>query len=140
MNERLAQRPDCRAIGARPARLAAWPDSRAAELAHCDQQGKGGDGGYAGNAGEDGGAISEARVGFDDLEDRRFDSGHLPIDLFEALSVLTFQQRERQNLSAVLGDGAALLRSRPRPKSFGESRAAGLRRRRAERRSRAQGG
>jgi hypothetical protein len=37
-------------------------------------------------------------------------------------------------------DGAALLRSRPRPKSFGESRAAGLRRRRAERRSRAQGG
>ena len=25
MNERLVQRPDCRAIEARPARLAAWP-------------------------------------------------------------------------------------------------------------------
>jgi len=78
------------------------------DLGHCDQQGKGGDGGYAGNAGEDGEAISEARSGFDDLEDRRFDSGHLPIDLFEALSVLTFQQRERQNLSAVFGSGSIL--------------------------------
>ena len=47
-------------------------------------------------------------MGFDDLEDRRFDSGHLPIDLFEALSVLTFQQRERQNLSAVFGRGSIL--------------------------------
>ena len=37
-------------------------------------------------------------------------------------------------------DGAALLRSKPRPKSWGESRADGLRRRRAERRSRARDG
>jgi hypothetical protein len=37
-------------------------------------------------------------------------------------------------------DGAALLRSKPRPKSFGESKAAGLRRRRAERKQRAGGG
>ena len=54
------------------------------------------------------GTISEARVGFDNLENGRFDSSHLPIDLFEALSVLTFQQRERQNLSAVLGGGSIL--------------------------------
>ena len=42
------------------------------------------------------------------IEDRRFDSGDLPIDLLEALSVLTLQQREGQNLSAVPGGGAIL--------------------------------
>ena len=108
MNERPAQRPDCRAIGARPCEVGGLAGFEGAELRHCDQQGEGGDGGYAGNAGEDGEAIGEARIGFDDLEDRRFDSGHLPIDLFEALSILTLQQRERQNLSAVLGRGAIL--------------------------------
>ena len=38
-----------------------------AELRHCDQQGKGGDVGYAGNADQDGEAIGEALVGFDNL-------------------------------------------------------------------------
>jgi hypothetical protein len=37
-------------------------------------------------------------------------------------------------------EGAALLRSKPRPKSWGESKADGLRRRRAERKQRAGGG
>ena len=32
----------------------------------------------------------------------------LAIDLFEALSILTFQQRERQSFSAVLGGGSIL--------------------------------
>ena len=32
----------------------------------------------------------------------------LPIDLFEALSILTLQQRERQSFSTVLGGGAIL--------------------------------
>ena len=48
----------------------------------------------AGNGRQDGEAIGEARVGFDNLEDCRFDCRDLPIDLFEALSILTFQQRE----------------------------------------------
>ena len=63
-----------------------------AELRHCDHQGEGGDAGYAGNAGQDVEAIGEARVGFDNLENCGFDCRDLPIDLFEALSILTFQQ------------------------------------------------
>ena len=42
------------------------------------------------------------------LEDCRFDGRDLTIDLLEALSVLTLQQRERQDFSAVLGGGAIL--------------------------------
>ena len=79
-----------------------------AEFGHFDQQGKGGDVGYARNAGQDGEAIGEARVGFDDPEDCRFDGRDLTIDLLEALSVLTLQQRERQDFSAVPGGGAIL--------------------------------
>src|ERR1700733_2402108 len=79
-----------------------------AEFRHCDQQGKGGDVGYAGNADQDGEAISEALVGFDNLEDCGFDCRDLPIDLFEALSILTLQQRARQSFSAVPSGGAIL--------------------------------
>jgi hypothetical protein len=43
----------------------------------------------------DGEAIGQACVRFDHLENCRFDRHDLPIDLFEALSILTFQQRER---------------------------------------------
>ena len=95
MNERPAQRPRLSGDRREACEVGGLAGFEGVELGHCDQQGKGGNGGYAGNAGEDGEAISEARVGFDDLEDRRFDSGHLPIDLFEAPSVLTFQQSAR---------------------------------------------
>src|SRR3984957_21279814 len=88
--------------GWRPGRLRG---SRAPAL---DQQGKGGDVGYAGNADPDGEAIGEALVGFDNLEDCGFDCCDLPIDLFEALSILTLQQRERQSFSAVPSGGAIL--------------------------------
>ena len=77
-----------------------------AEFGHL--QGEGGNVGYADNAGQDGEAIGEARVGFDNLEDCGFDCRDLPIDLFEALSILTLQQRECQNFSAVFGRGAIL--------------------------------
>jgi len=70
--------------------------------------GEGGDVGYAGNAGQDAEAIGEARVGFDNLEDCGLDYRDLPIDRFEALSILTLQQRERQNFSAALGGGSIL--------------------------------
>ena len=79
-----------------------------AEFGHFDQEGEGGDGGDAGNAGQDGEAIGEACVGFDNLENCGFDCRHLSIDLFEPLSVVTLQQRERQDLSAVFGRGAVL--------------------------------
>src|ERR1700722_5438560 len=79
-----------------------------AELRHCDQQGKGGDVGYAGNADQDGEAIGEALVGFDNLEYCGFDCRDLPIDLFEALSILTLQQRECPSFSAVPSGGAIL--------------------------------
>jgi hypothetical protein len=82
-----------------------------AEFRHCDQQGKGGDVGYAGNADQDGEAIGEALVGFDNLEDCGFDCHDLAIDLFEALSILTLQQRERQSFSAVPSGGAILHQS-----------------------------
>ena len=110
MNERPVQRPDCRAIGAKPARLAACPASRSAEFGHCDQQGRGGDVGYAGNAGQDGEAIGEAHVWLRQSGGLRVFDGirDLAIDLFEALSILTFQQRERQSFSAVLGGGSIL--------------------------------
>jgi transposase len=36
------------------------------------------------------------------LENCRFDRHDLPIDLFEALSIVAFQQRKRQSFSAVL--------------------------------------
>ena len=74
-----------------------------AELRHCDQQGKGGDVGYAGNV-LIRMAKRSARLTFASIiwrtaaSDRR----DLAIDLFEALSILTFQQRERQSFSAVL--------------------------------------
>jgi hypothetical protein len=77
-----------------------------AEFRHFDQQGEGSDVGDAWNAGQDGETIGEASVGFDDLEDCRFDNSDLTIDLLEALGVLTLQQRERQDFSAVLGGGA----------------------------------
>jgi hypothetical protein len=67
--------------------------------------------GNAGNAGQDGEAIGEAGVGFDNLEDCRFDCRDLPIDLFEALSILTFQQRERQDFSS-LNPAFTILRAR----------------------------
>ena len=108
MNERPVQRPDCRAIGARACEVGGLAGFESAEFGHCDQQGKGGDVGYAGNAGQDGEAIGEARVGFDNLENGGFDCRDLAIDLFEALSILTFQQRERQSFSAVLGGGSIL--------------------------------
>jgi hypothetical protein len=60
------------------------------------------------NAGQYGEAIGEAHVCFDNLENGRFDCRDLAIDLFEALSILTFQQRERQSFSAVLGGGSIL--------------------------------
>src|ERR1700722_16459835 len=74
-----------------------------AEFGHFDQQGEDGDVGDAGNAGQDGEAIREADVGFDNPENCRFDGSNLSIDLFEPLSVVTLQQRERQDLSAVFG-------------------------------------
>ena len=40
---------------------------------------------------QDGEAIGEACVGFDNLEDCGFDCRDLAIDLFEALSILTFR-------------------------------------------------
>src|SRR5271169_2171792 len=43
-----------------------------------------------------------------DTQNCGFDCRHLPIDLFEALSILTLQQREGQSFSAVLGCGAIL--------------------------------
>ena len=90
MKARPVQRLDCRAIGARPARLVSGlAGFEGAEL----QQGEGGDG--AGNVGQDGEAIGEARVGFDNLENCGFDRRDLPLDLFETLSILTLQQRER---------------------------------------------
>ena len=61
-----------------------------------------------GMPGQDGEAAGEANVGFDDLENCRFDCRNLAIDLFEALRVLTFQQREGQNLSAILSGGSIL--------------------------------
>ena len=73
-----------------------------AELRHCDRQGKGGDVGDTGNTDQDGEAIGEARVSFDNLEDCGFDCRDLPIDLFEALSILTLQQRERQSFPRFL--------------------------------------
>src|SRR5580700_4321629 len=79
-----------------------------AEPRHCDQQGKGGDVGYAGNADQNGEAIGEALVGLDNLEDCGCDGRDLPIDLFEALSILMLQQRERQSFSAVSSGGAIL--------------------------------
>jgi hypothetical protein len=106
MNERPVQRPDCRTIGARPCEVGGLSGFQRAELGHCDQQSKGGDVGDAGNAGQDGEAIGEACVRFDHLENCRFDRRNLPVDLFEALSILTFQQRERQSFSAVLGGGS----------------------------------
>ena len=50
----------------------------------------------------------ETPSGFDNPEDRRFDCHDLPIDLFEPLSVLALQERERQVFSAVPGCGAVL--------------------------------
>ena len=100
MNERPVQRPDCRAIGAKPARFAACPASTAPSSGIAISQGKGGDVGDAGNASQDGEAIGEACVRFDQLENCRFDRRDLPIDLFEALTILTFQQRERESFSA----------------------------------------
>jgi hypothetical protein len=47
-------------------------------------------------------------LGFDRLENDRFDCRNLAIDLFETLSVLTLQQGERESFSAVLGGGAIL--------------------------------
>jgi hypothetical protein len=41
-----------------------------------------------------------------DAVDRRLDRGDLAFDLFEALRVLSFQQRRGQNLAAVLSGGA----------------------------------
>src|ERR1700733_9827593 len=88
--------------GWRPGRLRG---SRAPALRSARQ---GGDVGYAGNADQDGEAIGEALAGFDNLEDCGFDGCDLPIDRFEALSILTLQQRERQSFSAVPGGGAIL--------------------------------
>src|ERR1700722_1862321 len=110
MNERPVQRPDCRAIGARPARLAAWPASREPSS---------------------GIAISKAKAVMLDRpgmlirmakRSARLSSAStiwriaastrdLPVDLFEALSILTLQQRERQSFSAVPSGGAILHQS-----------------------------
>ena len=107
MNERPVQRPDCRAIG-QACEVCGLTRFEGAQLRHCDQQAKGGDVVYAGNADQDGEAIGETHVCFDNLENGRFDCRDLAIDLFEALSILTFQQRERQSFSAVLGGGSIL--------------------------------
>jgi hypothetical protein len=79
-----------------------------AELRHFDEQGEGGYGLDARNAGEDCEPLGEIGVSSDLLEDCRLDRRHLAIDLFEALRILTPQQGGGQNLAAVLGGGAVL--------------------------------
>ena len=79
-----------------------------AELRHFDEQGEGGYGRDARNAGEDCEPLGEIGVSSDLLEDCRLDRRHLAIDLFEALRILTPQQGGGQNLAAVLGCGAVL--------------------------------
>ena len=78
-----------------------------AELGHFDEQGEGGDGRHARNAGQDGEPLGEIGASSDLLEDCRLDRRHLAIELFEALRILTLQQGG-QNLAAVLGGGAVL--------------------------------
>ena len=87
MNERPVQRPDCRAIRRQACEVGGLSGFESAEFGHCDQQGRGGDVGYAGNAGQDGEAIGEAHVCFDNLENGRFDCPDLAIDLFETLLI-----------------------------------------------------
>jgi len=69
--------------GASQTRLAAWPASRAPSSGIAISKAEAVIVGYAGNAGQDGEAIGEARVGFDNLEDCGFDGRDLPIDLLE---------------------------------------------------------
>ena len=85
-------RPDCRAIGARPARTCGLSGVEDAEFRHFNEQGKGGQGRDAWNGGEDREPSGEIGVGVDLLEDRGLDRRHLAFDLFEALGVLTLQR------------------------------------------------
>ena len=94
MSERPVQRPDCRAIGARPARLAAWPASRVPSSGIAISKAKAVMVETPGMLVRMSKRSSEARVGDDDLVDGGFDSPRSAVDLVEALSVLTFQQRE----------------------------------------------
>jgi hypothetical protein len=122
MKARPVQRPDWRAAGARPARLAACAASRVpspgisirsakavireAGRAHYSSgfrpEGKKKSVGGARDARQDGEAFGELRIGFDDGENGRADGGNLTLNLVEALRILPFQQRERPDFGAAL--------------------------------------
>src|SRR5258708_21180084 len=108
MNERPVQRPDCRAIGARPARLAAWPASREPSSGIAISKTK------AVRVDTPGMLIRMAKRSARLASAStiwRIAASTVAIcrwDLFEALSILTLQQREGQNFTAVLGGGAIL--------------------------------
>ena len=64
--------------------------------------------GMPGDACQDCEAAGKLAIGFDHREDGTFDRVDLTFDLLAASCVLAFQQRQRENLCAVLGGGAIL--------------------------------
>lgn len=73
-------------MGARPARLVPWFEG--AELGHFDEQGGGGDGQEARNAGQDCEPVGEIRIGLNLLEDLHLDRRDVAFDVFEAYCAL----------------------------------------------------
>jgi hypothetical protein len=105
MKARPVQRPGCRATGARPAPFEA-----------ADEQGEGGDGRQARNAGQDRESLGEVRISLNLLEDRRLDRRDLAFNLFEALRILALQRWRGKDLAAVRRFGLS-----PGPRERGEA-------------------
>jgi len=84
MKARPVQRPDWRATGAKPARLAACFGLHCAQIGHFDQQGEGADAGDAGEGEQDREAAGQFGVSLDAGFDLGRDGGALPLDLAPA--------------------------------------------------------
>ena len=88
----------------------------AAELGNFDEQGEGGDGRQARNAGQDRESLGEVRISLNLLEDRRLDRRDLAFNLFEALRILALQRWRGKDLAAVRRFGLS-----PGPRERGEA-------------------
>ena len=97
--------PDCRAIGARPARDAACLFLEAAEFGHGGNERIGGQRPQASDAGQDLIAACECGIGSDQAGDFSIERLDMPVDLFKSLLALALEDGDREVLLSILERG-----------------------------------
>src|SRR5579883_1751936 len=105
MEARPVHRPDCRATGARPDRLAGLLAVECSKLRHPDDEGESRNPGHACNSWQDFELAGEPWIGFEPGLDLSLDGFDLLVDLGQPLHVLTFEQWQAELLFPVLCGG-----------------------------------